>query len=238
MTGVMSRLADGDYDITVPAMGQRDEVGAMAGAVEVFRRASLRLHQRETELAHTVERLAAMRDQAAEASRAKSEFLASMSHELRTPLNAILGYAQLLQWDRDLSPKQTSGLSTIEKSGQHLLTLIDDILDLAKIEAGKLELHALPLDLPSFLQGIVDIIKVRAQQKRLRFEYAPSGLPPMVQADEKQLRQVLLNLLGNAAKFTIPARCACACRASPRATSRCGCASRWRTAGWASRPRT
>src|SRR5205085_11032324 len=99
-------------------------------------------------------------------------------------------------------PKQTSGLSTIEKSGQHLLTLIDDILDLAKIEAGKLELHALPLDLPSFLQGIVDIIKVRAQQKGLRFEYAPSGLPPMVQADEKQLRQVLLNLLGNAAKFT------------------------------------
>jgi len=202
MTGVMSRLADGDYDITVPAMGQRDEVGAMAGAVEVFRQASLRLHQRETELAHTVERLAMMRDQAADASRAKSEFLASMSHELRTPLNAILGYAQLLQWDRDLSPKQTSGLSTIEKSGQHLLTLIDDILDLAKIEAGKLELHALPLDLPSFLQGIVDIIKVRAQQKGLRFEYAPSGLPPMVQADEKQLRQVLLNLLGNAAKFT------------------------------------
>jgi signal transduction histidine kinase/ActR/RegA family two-component response regulator len=202
MTGVMSRLANGDFDIVVPAMGRHDEVGAMAGAVEVFRQASIRLHERETELAHTVEHLALMRDQAAEASRAKSEFLASMSHELRTPLNAVLGYAQLLQWDPGLSPKQTNGLSTIEKSGQHLLTLIDDILDLAKIEAGKLELHAAPLDLSNFLQGIVDIIKVRAQQKGLRFDYSTSGLPAMVEADEKQLRQVLLNLLGNAAKFT------------------------------------
>ena len=133
MTSVMSRLADGEYDIRVPAMDRKDEVGAMACAVEVFREASMRLHQRESELAQTVERLAAIRDQAAEASRAKSEFLAGMSHELRTPLNGILGYAQILQWDQSMTPKQLAGLSTIEKSGQHLLTLINDILDLSRI---------------------------------------------------------------------------------------------------------
>jgi len=203
MTGVMSRLAQGEYDIRVPAMNRRDEVGLMAGAVEVFREASMKLHQRETELAHTVERLAVMRDQAAEASRAKSEFLANMSHELRTPLNGILGYAQILQWDQSLNTKQLSGLSTIEKSGQHLLTLIDDILDLSKIEAGKLELRAAPLALAPFLQDIVNIICMRAEQKQLQFTYdADDELPAMVLADEKHLRQVLLNLLGNATKFT------------------------------------
>jgi signal transduction histidine kinase/ActR/RegA family two-component response regulator len=202
MTGVMSRLAQGEYDIHVPAMTRKDEVGSMACAVEVFRQASMRLHQRETELAHTVEHLAVMRDQAAEASRAKSAFLASMSHELRTPLNGILGYAQLLQWDAGMSAKQLSGLGTIEKSGQHLLTLIDDILDLSRIEAGKLQLQPVPLALASYLQGIVDIIRVRVEQKKLRFVYETGDLPACVQADEKQLRQVLLNLLGNATKFT------------------------------------
>jgi signal transduction histidine kinase/ActR/RegA family two-component response regulator len=202
MTKAMTRLAEGDYDIAVPAMGRRDEVGEMADAVEVFRQASIRLHQRDNELAQTVDHLAQARDQAAEASRAKSEFLASMSHELRTPLNAVLGYAQLLQWDAGLSPKQVSGLSTIEKSGQHLLTLIDDILDLAKIEAGKLELNVAPLELQPFLQGIVDIIRVRTQQKGVAFAFDGMHLPGTVLADEKQLRQVLLNLLGNAAKFT------------------------------------
>jgi signal transduction histidine kinase/ActR/RegA family two-component response regulator len=202
MTSVMSRLAQGEYDIAVPATKRRDEVGAMAAAVEVFRQASMQLHQRETELAHTVEHLAVARDQAAGASRAKSEFLANMSHELRTPLNAILGYAQLLQWDAALAPKQAKGLATIEKSGQHLLTLIDDILDLSKIEAGRLELRAAPLEMAPFLRGIVDIIRVRTEQKRLDFVHEERDLPALVEADEQHLRQVLLNLLGNAAKFT------------------------------------
>jgi signal transduction histidine kinase/ActR/RegA family two-component response regulator len=202
MTGAMSRLAEGEYDVTVPAMDRRDEVGAMAGAVEVFRRASMQLHQRETELAQTVDHLAIARDEAAAASRAKSEFLANMSHELRTPLNAILGYAQLLQWDAGLAPKQMSGLATIEKSGEHLLALIDDVLDLAKIEAGKAELRTAPLDPALFVRGIADIMRVRAEQKGLQFVHEASGLPTMVEADEKRLRQVLLNLLGNAVKFT------------------------------------
>jgi CheY-like chemotaxis protein len=125
-----------------------------------------------------------------------------MSHELRTPLNGILGYAQILQWEQTLTPKQRSGLRTIEHSGQHLLTLIDDILDLSKIEAGKLELRPAPLDLAPFLQGIVDMVRVRAEQKQLRFAFEAGDLPEAVVADAKQLRQVLLNLLGNAVKFT------------------------------------
>jgi signal transduction histidine kinase/CheY-like chemotaxis protein len=202
MTAVMSRLAEGEHEIRVPAMDRKDEVGSMACAVEVFRQASLRLHQREAELAQMVENLAVTRDQAAEASRAKSAFLANMSHELRTPLNAVLGYAQLLQWEEGLSEKLTKGLSTIENSGQHLLTLIDEVLDLAKIEAGRVELHAAPLALEPFLHSIVEIVRVRAEQKGLHFAYEAHDLPDAVAVDEKPLRQVLLNLLGNAAKFT------------------------------------
>jgi len=202
ITGVMSRLAQGAYDIRVPAMERRDEVGAMAQAVEVFRQASLRLHEHEVELAQMVEHLAVARDESAEASRAKSDFLASMSHELRTPLNAILGYAQILQWDESLKDKQAKGLKTIEQAGQHLLALIDEILDLAKIEAGHIELTATPVELASFLQAIAAIIRVRVEQKGVAFVDDVDGVPDAVMADERRLRQVLLNLLGNAAKFT------------------------------------
>src|SRR5437867_4948313 len=202
MTGVMSRLAQGDYDIRVPAMQRRDGVVAMAQAVEVFRLASLRLHEHEVELAQMVEHLAVARDESAEASRAKSDFLASMSHELRTPLNAILGYAQILQWDESLKDKQAKGLKTIEQAGQHLLALIEEILDLAKIEAGHIELNATPVDLATFLQSIVNIIRVRVEQKGVAFVSDAAALPVAVIVDERRLRQVLLNLLGNAAKFT------------------------------------
>jgi signal transduction histidine kinase/ActR/RegA family two-component response regulator len=202
MTRVMSRLAQGDYEISVPAMERRDEVGSMAQAVEVFRQASQRLSQHDAELAQMVEHLAVMRDQAAEASRAKSAFLASMSHELRTPLNAILGYAQILKWNQGLTDKQLTGLNTIEQAGQHLLALIDEVLDLSKIEAGRLELHNTPVQLAPFLDGIVNIIRVRVEQRGVRFLYQSAGLPAAALADERRLRQVLLNLLGNAAKFT------------------------------------
>ncbi|HEU0200051.1 MAG TPA: response regulator [Burkholderiaceae bacterium] len=142
------------------------------------------------------------KERAEAANLAKSAFLASMSHELRTPLNAILGYAQLLKWDPSLSERQRAGLNTIEQSGQHLLALIDEVLDLSKIEAGKVELRPTPLDLASFVRGIADIIRVRAEQKGLQFIWETTSLPALVLADEKQLRQVLLNLLGNATKFT------------------------------------
>ncbi len=203
MTTVMSRLAKGDYEVKIPATQRKDEVGSMAGAVEVFRQASMRLAHREAELAQLVDRLAATRDEAAAASRAKSAFLASMSHELRTPLNAILGYAQILLRDRSLGERQSAAITTMLKSGEHLLTLINDILDLSKIEAGKLDLFAGIVHLDDFFNEIGAIVGVKAEQKQLELvvDLGPD-LPDAVQADEKRLRQVLLNLLGNAVKFT------------------------------------
>ncbi|MGB3508279.1 MAG: response regulator [Microcoleaceae cyanobacterium] len=141
--------------------------------------------------------------QADTANNAKSEFLANMSHELRTPLNGILGIAQLLQNSPNLTAQQEEEIEIIYQSGFHLLALINDILDLSKIEAGKLEMLPTELDLTKFLQGIVEIFRIRAQEKKIYFNYQfTSQLPPRVIADEKRLRQVLINLLGNAMKFT------------------------------------
>jgi len=137
-------------------------------------------------------------------ARQRSNFLAQMSHELRTPLNAIIGYAHLLGRERQqLTERQSSGLETIHESGQHLLTLINDILDLARVEAGKMSLHPAAVNLGMFLHVLANIMRVKAEEKGLAFshELAP-GLPPTVTIDETRLRQVLLNLLGNAVKFT------------------------------------
>jgi len=137
------------------------------------------------------------------ANRAKSEFLASMSHELRTPLNAILGYAQILRRRRDLDEAARGGVAIIERSGEHLLTLINDILSLSRIEAGKLETLESDFDLTVLLENICDMARVRARAKGLAFRYqAQTPLPALVRGDERWLRQILLNLLSNGAKFT------------------------------------
>jgi signal transduction histidine kinase/FixJ family two-component response regulator len=137
------------------------------------------------------------------ANHAKSEFLANMSHELRTPLNGILGYAQILQRSKVIPEKERHGVNIIHQCGSHLLTLINDILDLSKIEARKLELMPKALHFPAFLQGVVEICRIRAEQKGIDFHYEPDAQLPMgIAADEKRLRQVLINLLGNAIKFT------------------------------------
>jgi signal transduction histidine kinase/DNA-binding response OmpR family regulator len=137
------------------------------------------------------------------ANQAKSSFLANMSHELRTPLNGILGYAQILLRDKTINKDQQDGLKIINRSGEYLLTLINDVLDLAKIEASRIELYPTDFHLREFLESIAQLFEMRAQQKGIAFNYKPlSILPEGVYADEKRLRQVLINLLGNAVKFT------------------------------------
>jgi signal transduction histidine kinase/DNA-binding NarL/FixJ family response regulator len=137
------------------------------------------------------------------ANQAKSLFLADMSHELRTPLNTILGYTQLFKYKNGLLENPGTAIDAIHRSGEHLLTMINDILDLSKIEAGKIELEPTTFHLADFLNVLVDLLQTRAKTKGLSFIYEASpDLPSWVHADEKRLRQILLNLLGNAIKFT------------------------------------
>ena len=137
------------------------------------------------------------------ANQAKSDFLANMSHELRTPLNGILGYAQILLSNPATTKKEKQIFRTIEKCGSHLLTLINDILDLSKIEVGKLELLLNDFHLAKFLEDIGAMCRINAEQKDLAFSIdLPPTIPEIVHGDEKRLRQVLINLLGNAIKFT------------------------------------
>lgn len=166
-----------------------------------------RLERVNEELEFKVEERTAALKQSKEvaevASRAKSEFLANMSHELRTPLNGILGYAQILNRSQSWGEKEHKGIDIIYQCGSHLLTLINDILDISKIEARRLELDPHMVHLPAVLQGVAEIVGIRAEQKGIDFVYLPDvSLPEGVEVDEKRLRQVLLNLLGNAIKFT------------------------------------
>ncbi|WP_437298915.1 protein kinase domain-containing protein [Sorangium sp. So ce426] len=137
------------------------------------------------------------------ANRAKSDFLSSMSHELRTPLNGILGYAQVLARAPELSLKSRDGVQVIKKSGEHLLSLLEDVLDLAKIEAGKMDLVAKKFDFQALVRTVVDLCRVRADQKGIAFTHEiRGGTTSTFYGDEKRLTQVLLNLLSNAIKFT------------------------------------
>jgi signal transduction histidine kinase/DNA-binding NarL/FixJ family response regulator len=143
------------------------------------------------------------KDAAEAANRAKSDFLASMSHELRTPLNAILGFSELMQRAPDLSPDQRKNLETIGRSGEHLLALINDVLELSKIEEGHVVLQEEDFDLHHMLLGLEEMFHLRTRDKglTLTFECAPD-VPQYVRTDQNKLRQVLINLLGNAVKFT------------------------------------
>lgn len=137
------------------------------------------------------------------ANKAKSIFLANMSHELRTPLNGVLGYAQILQLDNTLTTEQREGVEIILHSGEYLLTLIEDLLDISRMEIQQVSLSQTVFDFHKFLNNIADIFQVRAAQKGISFIYEPlSHLPKGVYADEKRLRQILVNLLSNAVKFT------------------------------------
>jgi signal transduction histidine kinase/CheY-like chemotaxis protein len=143
------------------------------------------------------------KEDAENANQAKSTFLANMSHELRTPLHAILGFSRLMTRDSGLNDSQQERLNVINRSGEHLLGMVDDILSLSKIEAGHVELKQDPFDVTQMLQDVGQMMKSRAEGKGLRFTLELDlALPPYVQGDAGKLRQVLINLLGNAVKFT------------------------------------
>jgi len=172
-------------------------------AQEESNRQTMALQREVASHARTDEALQAAKRTADAANQAKSRYITTISHELRTPLNSILGYAQLLEEDEAMPPHRKQAVSVIRRGGDHLLSLIDGTLDIARIESGKLALEVRPMRFADGLAEIARLFELQAAGRGLAFRFVVVGaLPALVRADEKRLRQILINLLGNAIKFT------------------------------------
>jgi signal transduction histidine kinase/purine-cytosine permease-like protein len=164
----------------------------------------IELHRQTDEALQTARRVAEQAQQAAEqANQAKSRYISAISHEIRTPLNSILGYAQLMGEDASVPPHRKQAVHVIRRGGEHLLSLIEGTLDIARIESGKLKLDVAPMRFADGLHEIAGLFELQAAAKGLAFQFDVQGvIPEVVRADEQRLRQILINLLGNAIKFT------------------------------------
>jgi len=197
-------IAKGEWDKTVESQ-RSDELGELAKS---FNSMAQQLQQSfetlEQRVRERTAQLAVAKDKAEVANQAKSTFLANMSHELRSPLNAILGFSQLMTRSQNLSPEHQENISIISSSGEHLLTLINNVLDLSKIESGRTTLNPKKFDLYRLLNDLEDMFQLKADDKHLQliFDRSPD-LPQYVESDELKLRQILINLLNNALKFTL-----------------------------------
>jgi len=182
---------------------QRNLLILFAGSLVFIVLLTLLVYQAYREKQHANELLAREKENAEKANRAKTQFLAHISHELRTPLNSILGFTRLLNRDQRLHKEAREQIGVIQKSSQHLLNLINDILDMSKIETGSVSLNSQPFDLENLLNDVAEMIRARAREKGLDFRLELSeNVPACVEMDGQKLSQVLLNLLGNSVKFT------------------------------------
>lgn len=201
----MTALTDVEYKTRGFEVGAVDYITKPFQQEEVFARIQvhLKLHSITRLLEEQNHQLQQAKEKAERANRVKSEFLANMSHELRTPLNGVMGYAQGLQMSENLDEREQGWVNSLYECGSHLLMLINDVLDISKIEAEKLELLSKPVNLMQFLQQLVAMFELKAEEAKLAFTVElGENLPETISIDEKCLRQVLINLLGNAFKFT------------------------------------
>jgi signal transduction histidine kinase/CheY-like chemotaxis protein len=201
---VVRRLAGGSLGVRAADTHRHDEIGDLVrGINEMGDQLSVLVNDLEARVQERTLELEAARQAAESANLSKSKFLSSMSHELRTPLNAILGFSQIMGRDQKLDAKHREHLKIITRSGDHLLALINDVLEMSKIEAGQSALNPTPYDLRTMLKSIQDMFQLRAESKHIQLLFeVDASVPRYVNGDEAKLRQVLVNLISNAVKFT------------------------------------
>jgi len=192
----MLQLADNDMDTKLPSHELNDEVGDMIGSVKIFKENAIRLFQKEEKLKVAIKAAKA-------ANHSKSIFLANMSHELRTPLNAILGFTSILKKSINVSQQEKANLTVIQSSGNHLLSIINEILELSKIEVGKIDIINQEFDFFEMIEDVKRMFDSRCQNKKITLSIEiDKNVSKYIVCDQQRVKQILINIIGNSLKFT------------------------------------